>query len=159
MSDPTDPEAGSRTAVAYVCPMCPEVRKPGPGACPSCGMALEPEMPVATTRTEYTCPMHPEIVRSQPGSCPICGMALEPRTISGAPEENPELRDMSVRFWIGVVLTMPLLAIAMGSMIWPQRTHAGPGRPAAPVARIRARDSSRSVVRSAVFSTLLDVLW
>ena len=106
-------------APAYVCPMCPEVRKPGPGACPSCGMALEPEMPIAATRTEYTCPMHPEIVRSEPGSCPICGMALEPRTVTAAQEENPELRDMSLRFWIGAILTMPLLAIAMGSMIWP----------------------------------------
>jgi Cu+-exporting ATPase len=106
-------------AAAYVCPMCPEVREPKPGACPSCGMALEPEMPLAGTRTEYTCPMHPEIVRTEPGSCPICGMALEPRTVTAAPEENPELRDMSLRFGIGAILTMPLLAIAMGSMIWP----------------------------------------
>ncbi len=103
---------------AYVCPMCPEVRELKPGACPSCGMALETDVPAATTRTEYTCPMHPEIVRSEPGSCPICGMALEPRTITAAAEDNPELRDMSRRFWISVVLTVPLLAIAMGSMIW-----------------------------------------
>ena len=83
-------------------------------------MALEPENPLRpATRTEYTCPMHPEIVRAEPGSCPICGMALEPRTVTATPEENPELRDMSLRFWIGVILTMPLLAIAMGSMIWP----------------------------------------
>jgi Cu+-exporting ATPase len=81
-------------------------------------MALEPDVPTATSRTEYTCPMHPEIVRSEPGSCPICGMALEPRTVTAAIEENPELRDMSRRFWISVVLTVPLLAIAMGSMIW-----------------------------------------
>ena len=111
------PEAESRSS--YVCPMCPEVRESKPGACPSCGMALEPETPLPTTRTEYTCPMHPEIVRSEPGACPICGMALEPRTVSAAREENPELRDMTLRFWIGAVLTMPLLAIAMGSMIWP----------------------------------------
>jgi Cu+-exporting ATPase len=104
---------------AYVCPMCPEVREMKPGACPSCGMALEPEVPVASTRTEYTCPMHPEIVRSEPGSCPICGMALEPRMMSAAVEENPELRDMTRRFWVGVVLTLPLLGIAMGSMFWP----------------------------------------
>ena len=115
--------AGSKpaaaVAAAYVCPMCPEVRESKPGACPSCGMALEPEIPVASTRTEYTCPMHPEIVRSAPGSCPICGMALEPRTVTAAAEENPELRDMTRRFWVGVVLTVPLLAIAMGSMLWP----------------------------------------
>jgi P-type Cu+ transporter len=105
-------------ARSYVCPMCPEVRKSKPGACPSCGMALEPDVPIAASRTEYTCPMHPEIVRSEPGSCPICGMALEPRTVTAAFEENPELRDMSRRFWISLVLTVPLLAIAMGSMIW-----------------------------------------
>ena len=75
-------------------------------------------MPLAATRTEYTCPMHPEIVRSGPGSCPICGMALEPRTVTGIAEENPELRDMSRRFWISLILTAPLLALAMGSMIW-----------------------------------------
>jgi P-type Cu+ transporter len=102
---------------AYVCPMCPEVRESKPGACPSCGMALEPEMPSAATRTEYTCPMHPEIVRPEPGSCPICGMALEPRTVTAAAEDNPELRNMTRRFWVGVALTAPLLAIAMGSML------------------------------------------
>jgi Cu+-exporting ATPase len=110
------PRAGS--PIYYVCPMCPEVRETRPVPCPSCGMALEPENPLPTTRTEYTCPMHPEIVRSEPGSCPICGMALEPRTVTMVPEENPELRDMTRRFWISVVLTVPLLAIAMGSMIW-----------------------------------------
>jgi len=110
------PEAGSRPS--YVCPMCPEVHETKPGACPSCGMALEPDVPLASTRTEYTCPMHPQIVRPGPGSCPICGMALEPRTVTAAQEENPELRDMTRRFWVGVVLTAPLFAIAMGSMLW-----------------------------------------
>jgi Cu+-exporting ATPase len=82
-------------------------------------MALEPESPaLPANRTEYTCPMHPEIVRPGPGSCPICGMALEPRTAS-VEEENPELRDMTRRFWISFALTAPLLAIAMGSMWWP----------------------------------------
>ena len=112
------PEAGSPPS--YVCPMCPEVRESKPGACPSCGMALEPDVPLASTRTEYTCPMHPEIVRSEPGSCPICGMALEPRTVTAKQEENPELRDMTHRFLVSVILTAPLLALAMGSMIWPQ---------------------------------------
>ena len=111
------PEAG--IPPSYVCPMCPEVRESKPGACPSCGMALEPEMPRAATRMEYTCPMHPEIVRSEPGSCPICGMSLEPRTITTAQEENPELRDMTRRFWVSAVLTLPLLAIAMASMFAP----------------------------------------
>jgi Cu+-exporting ATPase len=80
-------------------------------------MALEPEIPQAA-RTEYTCPMHPQIVRTEPGACPICGMALEPRTVT-AEEENPELRDMTRRFWIAVVLTAPLLTIAMASMLRP----------------------------------------
>jgi Cu+-exporting ATPase len=101
----------------YVCPMCPEVREPKPGPCPNCGMALEPEIPTASTRTEYTCPMHPEIVRSGPGSCPICGMALEPRTVTARMEENPELHDMKLRFWISVILTVPLIGIAMTDMM------------------------------------------
>ncbi len=104
----------------YVCPMCPEVHESNPGACPSCGMALEPEMPIAATRTQYTCPMHPEIVRDAPGSCPICGMTLEPRTVTADTGENPELVDMTRRFWVGVALTAPLLAMAMGSMLWPR---------------------------------------
>ena len=111
------------TQPAYVCPMCPEVRQSQPGACPSCGMALEPEVPVAQTRVEYTCPMHPEIVRSAPGSCPICGMALEPRTVTAVAEENPELRDMTRRFWISLALTVPLMAIAMASMFWKMSFH------------------------------------
>jgi Cu+-exporting ATPase len=109
----------------YVCPMCPEVRKLGPGPCPKCGMALDHELPpLPAKRTEFTCPMHPEIVRAAPGSCPICGMTLEPRTIT-IDEENPELRDMTRRFWIGLALTAPLLAIAMGSMLWPRALMGG----------------------------------
>ena len=107
-------------APAYVCPMCPEVRATKPGACPSCGMALEPDVPVTATRTEYTCPMHPEIMRPEPGSCPICGMALEPRTVTAAEEENPELRDMTRRFSVATILTVPLLTIAMASMLRPR---------------------------------------
>jgi Cu+-exporting ATPase len=84
-------------------------------------MALEPESPaLPATKTEYTCPMHPEIVRTEPGACPICGMALELRTVT-VEEENPELRDMTRRFWISLALTVPLLVIAMGSMIWPKQ--------------------------------------
>jgi Cu+-exporting ATPase len=65
--------------------------------------------------------MHPEIVRDQPGSCPICGMALEPMTVTAAEEENAELRDMTRRFWVSTVLTIPLVLIAMGDYL--------PGRP------------------------------
>src|SRR5580765_7956343 len=71
--------------------------------------------------TEYTCPMHPEIVRDAPGSCPICGMALEPRTITVAEEENPELVDMARRFWVSVVLGLPVFLIGMNDIF--------PGRP------------------------------
>jgi len=103
----------------YVCPMDPEVRQDHPGSCPKCGMALEPEMVAApATKTEYVCPMHPEVVKDAPGSCPICGMALEPRTAQVEEEENPELVDMRRRFWVSVVLTLPVLAIAM-SKYWP----------------------------------------
>jgi Cu+-exporting ATPase len=104
-------------AASYVCPMCPEVRQSEPGPCPSCGMSLEPEMPIASPRTEYTCPMHPQIVRPGPGTCPICGMALEPRTATAKEEGNPELRDMTRRFWVGVALTLPLFVIAMADML------------------------------------------
>jgi Cu+-exporting ATPase len=97
----------------YVCPMDPEVRQEHPGACPKCGMALEPEAPSAPhTKTEWTCPMHPEIVRDVPGACPICGMALEPRTVTLA-DDNPELRDMTRRFWVSTALTVPLVLFAM----------------------------------------------
>src|ERR1035437_6166583 len=99
--------------------MCPEVRQIGRGPFPKCGMALDLESPaLPATKIEYTCPMHPEIVRAEPGNCPICGMALEPRTVK-IKEDNPELRDMTRRFWISLVLTAPVLAIAMGSMLWP----------------------------------------
>jgi Cu+-exporting ATPase len=73
--------------------------------------------------------MHPEIVRDKPGSCPICGMALEPRTISEAEERNEELEDMTRRFWIGLVLTVPLLLLAMSDLIPGQPVqHAVSGR-------------------------------
>jgi Cu+-exporting ATPase len=103
---------------AYVCPMDPEVRESKPGACPKCGMALEPAAPSAPTiKTEYVCPMHPEIVRSEPGSCPICGMALEPRTVTLEEEVNPELIDMTRRFWVGVILSAPIAFLAMSDLI------------------------------------------
>ena len=57
--------------------------------------------------------MHPQIVRKEPGNCPICGMALEPMTPAAGETANPELRDMTRRFWVGVALSVPLLAIAM----------------------------------------------
>jgi len=105
--------------VMYICPMDPEVREPKPGSCPICGMALEPESPLAAV--EYVCPMHPEIVRSEPGACPICGMALEPR--DAPTEDNTELNDMTRRFWISTALALPVFVLAMGSDLLPQLMH------------------------------------
>ena len=111
----TKPRAG--TQGEYTCPMDPEVKQLEPGACPKCGMALEPvTITPPTTRTEYTCPMHPEIVCSEPGSCPICGMALEPRQVT-VEEANPELDDMTRRFWISVALALPLLALMASELL------------------------------------------
>ncbi|TAK82130.1 MAG: heavy metal translocating P-type ATPase [Betaproteobacteria bacterium] len=104
--------AAAATSGKYVCAMCPGVESAAPGACPKCGMVLEPAMP-ARKAVRYTCPMHPEVVLDHPGACPKCGMALEP-TIPSAEQTNPELADMTRRFWIGVALTVPLLALAMG---------------------------------------------
>jgi len=110
-------QSAASAATVYVCPMCPEVRETKPVPCPSCGMALEPESPLPRTKTEYTCPMPPEIVRQEPGNCPICGMTLEPQTVTAVEEENPELRDMTRRFWVSVALTAPLFLVAMGGML------------------------------------------
>ena len=116
------PASEAAPGATFVCPMDPEVREARPGACPKCGMALEPEVATApATRVEWTCPMHPEIVRDAPGSCPICGMALEPRTVVLDEAANPELVEMSRRFWTSSALTAPLLVVAMGDYI--------PGRP------------------------------
>jgi P-type Cu+ transporter len=67
--------------------------------------------------TIYTCPMHPEITQVGPGSCPICGMALEPVIASVEIGPNPELVDMTHRFWIGMVLTLPVFILEMGAHI------------------------------------------
>ena len=102
----------------YSCPMHPERQNSEPGSCPQCGKALESNITKSThKKTEWTCPMHPQIIRTEAGSCPICGMALEPRTSFFEEEENPQLRDMSVRFRVGAVLTLPLLIIAMVHML------------------------------------------
>ena len=102
----------------YVCPMCPEVRETEPVPCPSCGMALEPEVPInRLTTVEYTCPMHPDVVRNEPGSCPVCGMALEPRGVTLEESPNPELADMTRRFVIGAALALPVFALAMTEMV------------------------------------------
>ena len=125
------PAENPAAANAYICPMDAEVREDYPGACPKCGMALEPSLPLAlATRVEYTCPMHPQIVRPGPGSCPICGMALEPRTVIAEEPENPEMVSMTRRFRASVALTIPVLALGMSDLI--------PGQPLQHVLRMRA---------------------
>ncbi|WP_434657666.1 copper-transporting P-type ATPase [Sulfurimonas sp. NW9] len=106
--------------VFYTCPMHPEIHQDHPGNCPKCGMTLEKEVEaLPTIKTQYTCPMHPEIIRDEPGNCPICGMHLEPATVQ-AEEKNEELDDMSRRFLISTVLSIPLFALAMVHDITPQ---------------------------------------
>ena len=120
----------------YTCPMHPEVEQEGPGSCPKCGMALERKTPTARkprAKTKYTCPMHPEIVQDEPGSCPKCGMALEPMiptpgSSKDEEDDDGELNDMTRRFWISVVLTLPVLVLAMGPFVGlPIRSWLGHG--------------------------------
>ncbi len=80
-------------------------------------MYLTPALQTAKPATHeiiYTCPMHPEIRKVGPGNCPICGMALEPEVVSSDTAANPELIDMTRRFWIGLALTLPVFALEMG---------------------------------------------
>ena len=99
----------------YTCPMHPEIRQNKPGICPKCGMSLE-KIPTPSSHTViYTCPMHPEIQQDHPGLCPICGMTLEPKEAT-AEVDDSEYRDMLRRFWIGVVLTIPVLILATSNM-------------------------------------------
>jgi Cu+-exporting ATPase len=123
---PHTPEPAPAAGI-YTCPMHPEVRQATPGACPKCGMALEPVEPAppAASRTEFVCPMHPQIVRSEPGSCPICGMALEPRTVALDDAPNPELVSMTRRFWVTMPLSALLLLLGMSDIL-----------PGAPVQRL-----------------------
>lgn len=68
-------------------------------------------------QTKYTCPMHPEVIRDKPGNCPICGMALEPQDVSTEGEEQSEYKDMRRRFWLSLILTLPLVILTMSEMI------------------------------------------
>ncbi|HET9712861.1 MAG TPA: heavy metal translocating P-type ATPase, partial [Pyrinomonadaceae bacterium] len=88
-----------------------------PTAVTPISIARAPKPTTTTPGQKYTCPMHPEIIRDQPGSCPICGMALEPLVVTLDEEENPELRDMSRRFWIAVILTIPVFVLGMSDLI------------------------------------------
>jgi Cu+-exporting ATPase len=113
----------SPASAIYRCPMHPEIRRPAPGACPICGMALErvAAVPDEALKTEYVCPMDPDVIQDHPGSCPKCGMALEQRIVAGGvlavDAPNPELVGMTRRFWISAGLSLPLLALSMSDLI------------------------------------------
>jgi len=119
--NPEEQELTEETGTSmYTCPMHPEIEQEGPGACPKCGMALEPMgVPVTASKTEYTCPMHPEIVQDHPGACPKCGMALESRTVE-LEEDTSELDYMSRRFWVSTLLAIPVFFSAMAAEFWPE---------------------------------------
>lgn len=74
----------------------------------------KPSSPGMVNAQVYTCPMHPQIRQTRPGNCPLCGMALEPEVATLETGPSPELADMSRRFWIGLVLSIPVLALEMG---------------------------------------------
>ena len=87
--------------------------------------AAAPKPPTADGAI-YTCPMHPQIRQVGPGSCPICGMALEPETVTADSGPNPELRDMSLRFWVALALAAPVFALEMGGHLLGHRLMVGP---------------------------------
>src|SRR5262249_23778979 len=79
---------------------------------------IEQIVTLGPPQTMYTCPMHPEVRQHGPGTCPKCGMALEPEMVTAEVEEkNPELTDMTRRFWIGTVLSIPVLALGMADRL------------------------------------------
>ncbi len=139
MTDRTHDTAHATDNATHVCPMHPDVRQNGPGDCPKCGMHLVPEaelegrdpgnhaspddgrydtVPDDHDGPVYTCPMHPQVRQTHPGSCPICGMGLELESATMVEEgSNPELVDFTRRFWVGAVLTIPLLVLTMGPLV------------------------------------------
>ncbi len=98
---------------------------------PGAGMATASHVHHQALGAKWTCPMHPEVVTDGPASCPKCGMALEPAGYAGGDEENPELIDMTRRFWFSVALGIPLLLITMGDML--------PGEPVSRLLSARLR--------------------
>ena len=117
-----DPQASESAVVVARGTHSPDFQQPTPART---SRIPNPESRIPTGSIKWTCPMHPEVVRDAPGACPICGMALEPLTITAEEPENEELRDMTRRFWTGVALTIPTLAIGMAELI--------PNRPLEPV--------------------------
>ena len=115
--DPSHPKGGSTSyngETYYFCnPRCREKFTVEPAKY----LAPAAPGPPPVAGTTYTCPMHPEIVRDAPGSCPLCGMALEPLSVTAAEEPNPELTDMTRRFWISLPLAATVLVISMSDML------------------------------------------
>lgn len=99
-------------------------------AAPSSGAAHASHPPAPAVKdafaTTYTCPMHPEVRKQGPGSCPLCGMALEPVEVAAEEPENPELADFKRRFWVALVFSLPLFALAMGPSHWGWHFPFGP---------------------------------
>ena len=94
-------------------------------------MKIGAPAPVAAEGTDWICPMDPEVREKKPGPCPVCGMALEPENVAAAgevDEENPELREMTRRFWVSASLTVPLMLFEMGTMLAPRLGGAVPPR-------------------------------
>jgi Cu+-exporting ATPase len=114
--------ANSKATTRWICPMDPEVSATEPGACPICGMDLEPEAPPPPkSRLRWTCPVHPDVTSSTAGVCVRCGAALVPGAdpTAGAEdeEESPEARSMRRHFLLAAALTVPLFVLSMGSMV------------------------------------------
>jgi P-type Cu+ transporter len=113
-----DAESSPRTK-PYYCPMCSGVESNEPGDCPMCGMSLEPNpaYSVSSSKVTYTCPMHPQIEQDHPGDCPICGMALEPKAAAPEARTDSEAKSLARKFWLGVILTGPILFLSLGKML------------------------------------------
>lgn len=100
---------------SYYCPMHCEGDKTyeNPGDCPVCGMQLNKEESISDSKTVYTCPMHPEVRQNTPGTCPKCGMNLVPEKGEETSEEEKAYKKMAKKFWIALVLSIPVFVIAM----------------------------------------------
>ena len=114
----SDAESKPR-AKPYYCPMCSGVESDKPGDCPMCGMSLEPNpaFSLSSVKVTYTCPMHPQIEQDHPGDCPICGMALEPKAAAPEAQADSESESLARKFWLGVILTVPILFLSLGKML------------------------------------------
>jgi Cu+-exporting ATPase len=138
--------AADYTGTIYTCPMHPEIHQTEPGDCPKCQMHLVLEgggedddhaehhaaaavgatgkgsaydtLPRDYDGAVYTCPMHADVRQAKPGSCPICGMGLELESAAMTDDGlNPELVDFTRRFWVGAILTIPLLILTMSPFV------------------------------------------